>query len=359
MSLRPIFSSPDRPDSKMYYGDYIIRYEYKFLRNIYSQEQLNWSRQMKSLDSYYEAFESYIHHAVEIYRLLSNFNTRLGDISTVVRDFLATNFDDCDLEYIKNEIMQTDIKNVLKLCGKSIPKFRLKIYAYLYDELFCFPPDTNYDTVTNKKIFNHVHNQITQKLHLHHSHITGEIIGYAHDFCNRKVVELEKQEILCIAHNLFGFDFWFFMKGFSTTSWCSKELSSGGTNLSNLNFGNLRREIKFIDSLIYYQRSLAELTSSMDVKEIGKAKTVMNSFLKNHYYFSTIWPFLPPLKQTEILNITCSGKGVIPYELVTSLNSFFLKPETDFWSKTEFYSELKQKNVGDEEYEQSNSYIKL
>ena len=142
------------------------------------------------------------------------------------------------------------------------------------------------------------------------------------------------------------------MEGFSTTSWCSKELSAGGTNLTNLNFANLRGEIKFIDSLKYYQRSLAELTSSMDIKEIEKAKTVMNSFLKNHHYFSTMWPFLPPTKQTEILN-KCEGKGVIPYELVAGLNSFFLKPETDFWSKTEFYSELKQKNVSDEEYEQS------
>ena len=336
MPVRPFFSSPDCPDSKMYYGDYIIRYEYKFLRNIYSQEQLNWSPQMKSLESYYEAFQSYIHHAIEIYRLLSNFNMRLRDISMEVRDFLETNFDNCDLEYIKNEIMQTDIKNALKLCGKSIPKFRLKIYAYLYDELFCFPPDTNFDTVTSKKVFNHVHNQINQKLHLHHSHITGEIIGYAHDFCNKKVIELEKQEIPCIAHNLFGFDFWFFMKGFSTTSWCSKELSAGGTNLTNLNFGNLKSEIKFIDSLKYYQRSLPELTSSMDLKEIEKAKTVMNSFLKSHYYFSTIWPFLPPTKQTEILNITCGGKGVIPYELVSTLNSFFIKPEGEFWSKTEF-----------------------
>ena len=53
------------------------------------------------------------------------------------------------------------------------------------------------------------------------------------------------------------------------------------------------------------------------------------------------------------MNITCSGKGVILYELVTTINSFFLKPEGEFWSKTEFYSELKQKHVGDEEYEQS------
>ena len=290
---------------------------------------------------------------LKFFRLLNNLNVCLRDLSSDVRNFLETNFDDCDPGYIKSEIMQTDIKNALKLCGRSIPKFQLKIYAYLYDELFCFPPDTNYDTLTSKKFFNHVHNQITQKLHLHHSHITGQIIGYAHNFCNRKVIESEKQQIPCIAHNLFGFDFWFFMKGFSTTSWCSKELSAGGTNLTNLNFSSLKSEIKFIDSLKYYQRSLAELTSSMDLEEIEKAKIVMTSFLKNHHYFSNIWPFVPPNKQTEILNITCSGKGVIPYELVATINSFFLKPENEFWSKTEFYSELKQKHVGDEEYEQS------
>ena len=90
----------------------------------------------------------------------------------------------------------------------------------------------------------------------------------------------------------------------------------------------------------------------MGIKEIEKAKIEMNSFLKNHHYFSTIWAFFPPTKQNEILKITCEGKGVIPYELVTGLNSFFQTPENEFWSKTEFYSELKQKHITDEEYEQ-------
>ena len=143
------------------------------------------------------------------------------------------------------------------------------------------------------------------------------------------------------------------MKGFSTTSRCSKELSAGGTNLTNLNFSNLKGDIKVIDSLKYYQHSLAELTSSMDIKEIEKAKIEMNSFLKNHNYFSTIWAFIPPTKQNKILKITYESKGVIPYELVTGLNSFFQTPENEFWSKTEFYSELKQKHITDEEYEQS------
>ena len=216
-----------------------------------------------------------------------------------VQNFLEEHFSGCDITFIKNEIMQTDIKNAPKTCGNSIPKFRLKIYAYLFEKLFCFPPLEEYDIITTKKFFIHVDNKITMKVHLHHSHITGEILGYSHDFCNKKVVELDKAEIPCIAHNLFGFDFWFFMKGFSTTSWCTKELSAGGTNLTNLNFANLRGEIKFIDSLKYYQRSLAELISSMDEKEIEKARIVMDSFLKNHHDFPNIWMFLPPTKKRK------------------------------------------------------------
>ena len=353
MPLRPIFSSPNTPDSEMYYGDFIIRYEYKFLRNIFSDEQLESSPQLRSLESYYETFESFIHHAIQIYRLLNNFKSRLTDLSADVREFIETNFSDCDIETIKEEILETDIKNALKTCGNSIPKLYLKIYAYLYDELFCFPLGGDFDTLTSKKFFTHVHNQITQKLHLHHSHITGEIRGYTHDFCNKKVIELENPEIPCIAHNLFGFDYWFFMKGFSTTAWRSTELSAGGTNLTNLNFSNIRGEIKFIDSIKYYQRSLAELTSSMDEIEIEKSKTSMIAFITNHYYFSTVWPFISPIKQQEILKITCEGKGVIPYELVKDMNSFFLKPENDFWSMTEFYSELKQKHVTEQEYNES------
>ena len=351
MPLRPVFSSPNTPNNEMYYGDFIIRYEYKFLRNIFSQEQLESSPELKSLEAYYEAFEKFVHFAIQIYRLLNSFNARLRDLSADVREFIEINFSDCDIETIKEEILETDIKNALKTCGNSIPKLYLKIYAY--DELFCFPITGDFDCLTSDKFFIHVHNQISQKLHLHHSHVTGEIHGYTHDFCNKKVIELENPEIPCVAHNLFGFDFWFFMKGFSTTAWRTKELSAGVTNLTNLNCSSIRGEIKFIDSLKYYQRSLAELTSSMDKIEIEKAKTSMTTFITNHYYFSTVWPFIPPINQQKILQITCEGKGVIPYELVKNMNSFFLKPENDFWTMTEFYSELKQKHVTEQEYNES------
>ena len=135
-----------------------------------------------------------------------------------VSDFLELNFADCDVHSIKNYIMQTEIKNALASSYGKIPKFNHKIYAYLYDELVCFHPQSQYDSLTTKKFFMHVHNLIKMKIHIHHLHVTGKINGYAHDFCNTRLIECQKPEIPCFAHNLFGFDFFYFVKGFSSTA---------------------------------------------------------------------------------------------------------------------------------------------
>ena len=86
--------------------------------------------------------------------------------------------------------MKTEIKNASSTSYKKFPKFNLKIYAFAYDELVYFPKsDIQYENFTTKKFFIHVHHLIKMKVHLHHSHIAGKIIGYSHDFCNTTVVE--------------------------------------------------------------------------------------------------------------------------------------------------------------------------
>ena len=60
-----------------------------------------------------------------------------------------------------------------------------------------------------------------------------------------------------IAHNLFGFDMFFFIKGYLATAWGTKDLNIGGTNVTHINYGNMGGEIKFIDTIKYYQKSLA------------------------------------------------------------------------------------------------------
>ena len=59
---------------------------------------------------------------------------------------------------------------------------------------------------------NNAHCLIKVKVHLHHSHITGKTLGYAHDFCNWNLLE-NKLETAMTAHNSFRFDMFSFIKG--------------------------------------------------------------------------------------------------------------------------------------------------
>ena len=49
----------------------------------------------------------------------------------------------------------------------------------------------------------------------------------------------------------------FFIKGYLATAWGTKDLNIGGTNVTHINYGNMGGEIKFIDTIKYYQKSLA------------------------------------------------------------------------------------------------------
>ena len=58
-------------------------------------------------------------------------------------------------------------------------------------------------------------------------------------------------------------------------------------------------------------------------------------------------------KKDKSLEIISEGKGIIPYEIIVDMESFFITPDRDFWEKTEFFSELKQSVVNDNKYEHS------
>ena len=115
---------------------------------------------------------------------------------------------------------------------------------------------------------------------------------------------------------LFGFDLYYFIKDYIASAWCSKELSIGRINLTHINFSNITGEIKFIDSLKYYQKNLAELASTSSQEEITEVKKLTQQFFLQHYYFSTAWPYLNSKNKEKILDIVAEGKDVIYYELI-------------------------------------------
>ena len=151
--------------------------------------------------------------------------------------------------------------------------------------------DIDYETITTNKLFLHTHQLIKDKAHLHHSHITGEIIGYSHDFCNTRLTEKNDADIPFIANNFIGFDIFYFLKIFVASAWCTKEVNVGGNYLTHVNYGNIQNEIKLIDPLKFYQKSLADLSSTMTDEEKKVVKNIAVKFLNSHYYFSNGWAY--------------------------------------------------------------------
>ena len=109
---------------------------------------------------------------------------------------------------------------------------------------------------------------------IHHSHITGKTADYTHHFCNQKVRE-NKNQVGAIAHNLFVFGFFFFLKGLRLGVWQTTNLSIGGTNLTNINFANIAEHVKFVNTVKYYQQSLSTLATTMtETKKVKYKNTI-------------------------------------------------------------------------------------
>ena len=61
-----------------------------------------------------------------------------------------------------------------------------------------------------------------------------------------------------------------------------------GTNLSNINFSNIGTQIKIIDTMKYFQCSLAQIASTATNEERATMKKLLLEFLVSHYYFNVV-----------------------------------------------------------------------
>ena len=75
----------------------------------------------------------------------------------------------------------------------------------------------------------------TDRHAVHHSHVTGKIIGHAHEHCNINFRE-NYYTIPVIAHNQFRFGFFLFLKGFRPSVWETTDINIGGKNPTSINF---------------------------------------------------------------------------------------------------------------------------
>ena len=111
----------------------------------------------------------------------------------------------------------------------------------------------------------------------------------------------------------------------------------------------------------YYQTSLSQLSETATDEEKYKIQKLTIQFLTTHDYFSVVWEKLTYEQRKKVVEIISSGKGVIPYEKIETINSLStVKPENGiFFSKDEFFSTLKDKEVDNESYENAKKLFIL
>ena len=97
---------------------------------------------------------------------------------------------------------------------------------------------------------------------IYHSHVSGDIIGYSHTFCNKKVRE-HYYRIPVVAHNLFPFDFFLLLKGLRNGVWKTRDIVIGGKNPTDINFASIGDQVQFLDTIKYFQQSLGALAGSL------------------------------------------------------------------------------------------------
>ena len=68
---------------------------------------------------------------------------------------------------------------------------------FVYREIFGFPGyDEEIKVFVSKNVLDTILNLVFNDIVIHHSHISGNVIGYAHNFCNQKYKE--NKRTICV-----------------------------------------------------------------------------------------------------------------------------------------------------------------
>ena len=169
---------------------------------------------------------------------------------------------------------------------------------------------------------------------IHHSHVTGKNNGYANNFCNLKSRE-NYYTIPVFAHNQFRFHFFLFLKGLRPSVWETTEIAIGGKNPADVNFAIIRNQVRFINTVKYFQQSLGSLAKSMTNTKRENVRKICRKCLAEKLMF------LNDNNEKWVLDYLASGKGMIPYQMITDFDALNVQPEKDYFDYDSFYSNLK------------------
>ena len=314
--------------------NHVCKAEYLFLENIFSAKEM-FQMGISTFDIYYN----------KINKILDSLDDFCEDIEHEHKISILDNKSNPELEGTIKQIKNIKIKGEEE---KVVTK--KKVLAFLYRQSINFLPTDKISSsvgclIVSEKFLINLFYIYTDRHVVHHSHVTGKIIGHAHEYCNFQIRE-NYYTIPVIAHNQFRFDFLLFLKGLRPSVWETTDINIGGKNPTSINFAIIQNQVRLIDTVKYYQQSLASLASSMTDIERANVRKNCRRFLAEKLMFLT------DEDEAWVLDYLSSGKGMIPYQMITDFDSLKKVPKEAFFEKKkDFYSELKEKDISDEEYQ--------
>ena len=216
------------------------------IRNIFDRDELKRSKAIATLEKYHESFRKIL----QIVVVLNTSYTSESNIEDISDDCITAFVNEKNFDSFSDLFLGINNTHVKNIDWKNIKDIHLvKLITFVYYSIIDFP-DNKFEikTVVTKNFFNSVNDLLFGSYVIHHSHVTGEIVGYAHDFRNKKLRETQNL-IPVFTHHLFSFDFFFVMKGIRLCVWRTKQLHIGGTNLTNVQYANIGSQVKFIDTV--------------------------------------------------------------------------------------------------------------
>ena len=144
-----------------------------------------------------------------------------------------------------------------------------------------------------------------------------------------------------------------FLKGIRPSVWGTTDINIGGKNPTDINFAIIKNQVKFIYTVKYFQQSLSSLADSMTDVERQKVRKICSRFLRDKCIF------LSEKDEQWILDYLASGKGTIPYQMITDFDSLEIKPEGEFFKYEDFYTSLKEKDIREEDYANVKKFFKV
>ena len=115
---------------------------------------------------------------------------------------------------------------------------------------------------------------------------------------------------------------------------------------------SIGNEVMFIDTVKYFQQSLGSLASNLTENEKLVIWKECKKFIKKDENLARKFNLCSKEDQKWVSEYLSTGKGTIPYEMITGYDSFDISPDDEnFFLPHHFYSSLKDKIMANEEYE--------